>query len=307
MAQNNLAVIDMGSNSFHLLIAAPKASGWEPLCRDERKVQLAANRQGRRLCDEAVVRALSCLRLYLARIKEHGPCQLRIAATASLRGVDSAAFLQAAEDLCGVRPQILSGEDEARFVYRGVCAEFTGEKTYLVVDVGGGSTELALGRGKTLLAHRSFDVGCLSYLRFFVDNALSASAFLAAQQEAMAQFVEFLPHIPPEPVTVVGSSGSLLAVEAVLKATSKSRAGIHVADLTWLAEDISRFDALGEVAYGGLSEDRRGVFASGLAIVVALFGSLRLTEMQLSLLGLREGLLAVWLDELQGLEQLDES
>jgi exopolyphosphatase / guanosine-5'-triphosphate,3'-diphosphate pyrophosphatase len=299
MKRERLAVVDMGSNSFHLLIAERCGERWQHCYSEERKVQLAANRRGATLCPEAMVRGLSCLEIYWRTMGEYEVSQVRIVATASLRGADCGLFIEQVAQLCGVRPRVLNGDDEARLVYRGVCGDFADEQHYLVVDIGGGSTELALGRGRRLLArHRSFPVGCLGFLRYFPNGELSQKRFDDAYAEAKKQFSQFRSSLPVGALGVLGSSGSLLAVEAVLQRLSLSEQGIRRKHLAVLAADITRFEHLGEVHYGGLSEDRREVFASGLAIVCGLFDGLGLEQMALSPLGLREGVMNEWLAEL---------
>ncbi|GAB3383645.1 hypothetical protein NCG89_10460 [Spongiibacter taiwanensis] len=302
MTSPRVAVVDMGSNSFHLLIAEVQAGRWVPLKTAERKVQLAANRRGRTLCDKAIARALGCLRDYMSLLEAHDCGQLRIVATASLRGTDCDDFLTQVAAVCGVRPDIISGEEEAALVYRGVGARFDDQRHYLVVDIGGGSTEIALGCGQSLSAFCSVSVGCLSYLRYFPDDTLTAAAFHEAYDAAKGEFVAAAQRLGMNrfrggDLTVVGSSGSLLAVEAVLRRLQLCESGISVAALAWLAEDITRFATLGELEYGGLSEDRRGVFASGVAIVKALFDSLAIEHMVLSQGGLREGVMDRWVSQ----------
>lgn len=302
MTSPRVAVVDMGSNSFHLLIAEVRSGRWVPVKTAERKVQLAANRRGRTLCDDAIARALGCLQEYMSCLDAHGCQQLRIVATASLRGTDCEGFLGQVKELCGVTPEIITGDEEAALVYRGVSGNFAAQRHYLVVDVGGGSTEIALGCGRTLMAFCSVPVGCLSYLRYFPDETLTAAAFQEACGAATREFAEAaqrlaVDNLSRSEITVVGSSGSLLAVEAVLRRLQLCDTGISVAALAWLAEDVTRFADLGEVQYGGLSEDRRGVFASGVAIVKALFDSFGIEQMVLSESGVREGVMDRWLAE----------
>lgn len=297
MSSETFAVIDMGSNSFHLLIAARQGASWTPLQRQERKVQLADGRRGSALCPAAQARALACLAGYMDCLDRYYPCHVRIVATASLRGADCEPFLQQVQRCCGVRPRILSGDEEASLIYLGVSSEVEAGQPALVVDVGGGSTELALGQGQELREHRSVEVGCLSYLHYFPGECLEPDMFAAAARAAAAQFLPFAAKLPSGPLQVWGSSGSLLAIEQVLQTLGRSRGGIHLQDLRWLGSDITRFQTLAEVRYGGLSEDRQRVFASGVAIALALFETLGLERMALSKLGLREGVMAAWLSE----------
>lgn len=301
-----LAAIDMGSNSFHLLIAQVRIDGWQAIHTEERKVQLAAGSEKGYLQHDAQQRALACLSEYKSILARYRIAELQVVATASLRGVSNAApFLSAAETLLDVCPTIISGEREAELVYLGVTkgclptAEERVQKTYLVVDIGGGSTELAWGLAEQMHSGVSVDVGCLRYLRYFPGGELTPAYFTAARDAAAAMFEDALKTFPTSfgessPV-VIGCSGTLLAVEQVLMAKAggvgKAGAGIHVKDLRLLAENLQTFTTIGELNYQGLSEDRQSVFASGLAIVLALFEVLNIDTMAVSQRGLREGII----------------
>ena len=295
-----LAAIDMGSNSFHLLIAQVHSEAWRAIYTDERKVQLAAGSEAGVLQSDAQQRALACLADFKNELAGHHITELHVVATASLRGVKNAApFLSAVEDLLGVRPEIISGEREAELVYLGVCAGLPDEnagRSCLVVDIGGGSTELAWGCEAHMKVGVSTEVGCLRYLRYFPEGELRQEYFKAALEAAKVMFAQALNEFPSSfwesPPSVIGCSGTLLAVEQVLLAKSgRTDGGIKLNELRSLAENLALFSSVGEVRYQGLAEDRRSIFASGVAIALALFDVLNIDIMQLSPRGLREGII----------------
>ncbi len=295
-----IAAIDMGSNSFHILIAQVQSKVWRTIYTDERKVQLAAGSDAGNLQRDAQQRAMACLGEYKDVLAGYDITELHVVATASLRGVKNASpFLSAVEDLLGVRPEIISGEREAKLVYLGVSAtlqDADDERTCLVVDIGGGSTELAWGSAAHMKVGVSTEVGCLRYLRYFPEGELCQEYFSAAVNAAKAMFIQALIEFPlsfrESPPFVIGCSGTLLAVEQVLLAKSgREDGGIHLKELRSLVENLSLFSSIGEVRYQGLAEDRRSIFASGVAIVLALFDVLNIDTMQLSPRGLREGII----------------
>lgn len=296
---STIAAIDMGSNSFHLLIAeraeAGPSSAYRAEYRTERKVQLAAGSEHGVLQADAQARALACLAEFKEILAAYRPVILRIVATASLRGVANAAdFCEQVMYLLGVEPEIISGEREAELVYLGVAAP--GDIGQLVVDIGGGSTELALGRGQVLGQGLSVAVGCLSYLRYFPAGRLQRTDFDAATAAARAEFELAAASLSkPSRLQFIGCSGTLLAVEQVLMARNGGGRGIRLAELQELATDLQSFASLGAISYQGLTEDRQSIFASGVAIVLALFGALNIEEMQLSEQGLREGVVKSYL------------
>jgi exopolyphosphatase/guanosine-5'-triphosphate,3'-diphosphate pyrophosphatase len=295
-----LAAIDMGSNSFHLLIVQLEFDGWRVIYTEERRVQLAAGSDMGRLQSEAQHRALQCLRDYKEIIARYGISELHAVATASLRDVSNAEpFLSAVEGELGVRPIIISGKREAELVFRGVTAGLLSpnDGQYLVVDIGGGSTELAWGSATQMHGGVSVDVGCLRYLRYFPGGELQRQYFAAARDAAAKSFRHALADFPASfaasPPQVIACSGTALAVEQVLMAQPEypQSASIRLMELRTLAADLSFFNSVEEVHYPGLAEDRRSIFASGVAIVLALFEVLNIDTMLVSQRGLREGII----------------
>lgn len=263
-------------------------------------MQLAAGSDIGRLQSEARHRALQCLRDYKEIIAHYRITELHAVATASLRDVSNAEpFLSAVEGELGVRPIIISGEREAGLVFRGVTAGLLSpnDGQCLVVDIGGGSTELAWGSATQMHGGVSVDVGCLRYLRYFPGGELQRQYFVAARDAAAKSFQQALTDFPASfcesPLWVIGCSGTLLAVEQVLVAQPgyPQSAGIRLIDLRALAADLSFYNSVEEVHYPGLAEGRRSIFASGVAIVLALFEVLNIDTMQLSQRGLREGII----------------
>lgn len=289
-----IAAIDMGSNSFHLLIAQLLGSEWTRCFVAERKVQLAAGSASGELDGAAQIRALNCLAEFKQILQPYGAVPLHIVATASLRGMRNAdCFCKQVHSLLGVTPEIVSGEQEAELVYLGVCsgAVNLGVEA-LVVDIGGGSTEFALGRGARMLRGRSVAVGCLSYLRYFPGGRLDQKNFDAAVGAARIEFDRVVAQLVlPAAVNVIGCSGTLVAVEQVLNTRSGRSDGIYRADLQTLILDLRGFDSLDLVNFAGLPADRQSIFGSGLAIVLALFEALNIEMMRVSERGLREGIL----------------
>ena len=289
---SSIAAIDMGSNSFHLLIGQIQHSSWLPRHVSERKVQLAAGNEGGVLQADAQARALACLTEFKQILQGYGAMPLYIVATASLRGMSNAAlFCEDVQYLMGVAPEIVSGEQEAELVYLGVCGDLKVDAEQLVVDIGGGSTELAFGRGPAMLRGRSVSVGCLSYLRYFPEGRLLPSDFEAASAAARREFDCALGELAlPLGVAVTGCSGTLLAVELVLGVRGERSGGICREDLRRLATDLISFNSVDSVYFAGLPDDRQSIFAPGLAIVLALFEALNIEQMAVSQRGLREGI-----------------
>lgn len=148
-ASSLYAAIDLGSNSFHMLVVREVAGSIQTIARIKRKVRLAAGLDAsHHLSEEAMERGWQCLRLFSEQLQDIPPQQIRVVATATLRIASNAGeFLVKAEKILGCPVNVISGEEEARLIYQGVAHTTGGSDKRLVVDIGGGSTELVTGKG----------------------------------------------------------------------------------------------------------------------------------------------------------------
>ncbi len=168
------AAIDLGSNSFHMLVVREVAGCIQTLTRIKRKVRLAAglNISENALSNEAMERGWQCLRLFAERLQDIPPSQIRVVATARLRlAVNAGDFIAKAQEILGCPVQVISGEEEARLIYQGVAHTTGGADQRLVVDIGGASTELVTGTGAQTTSLFSLLNGCCTWLeRYFADR-----------------------------------------------------------------------------------------------------------------------------------------
>ena len=285
-----IAALDLGSNSFHLLCAAVHAEGWRAELRSGDKVQLAAGLQGERLDAAAIARGLACITRLAPMLRPLPPPCVRVVGTHTLRVASNRElFIEPAQQILGHPIEVISGAEEAALVYKGV-ADRRLTQPQLVIDIGGGSTELALGCGAAPQRLTSIPIGCVTCRNYFPGGVLSrelfASAHLAVIDLLRARWTEPL----PAAVNVIGSSGTLLAVEQVLIGQGWSEQGITRNGLLRLQQALLAFERLDAVQFYGLSERRRSVFATGVVIALALFDTLGIEAMSLSQSALREGL-----------------
>lgn len=287
-----LATVDLGSNSFHLLLAAREGAYWRPLQRMGEKVQLAAGMCHGLLQPDAIERGLEALRRFQVLLETLPAANARIVGTYALREArNRAAFLEPAQALLQRPIEVISSSEEARLIY---AAAIAGRPPHprLVIDVGGGSTELVRGHGAHIQQLQSVAVGCLRSLGHFPQGRLDALSLQRARAAARAAFVAAWP-VPPTGVEeVIGCSGTLLAVGEVLHCQGWERGRIERAGLARLYEAVLAFRRLDAVAFPGLCASRRSIFVSGLAVVQGLFDALGLQRIQLSGAALREGMMA---------------
>lgn len=298
-----LAAIDVGSNSFHMVVARVAAGQPEIIDRLREQVQLAAGLDAElNLSKKARRRALRCLERFGQRIRDLAPHGVRAVGTNTLRVArDSREFLEAAEAALGHTIEIVSGWEEARLIYLGVShtlAEDDGHR--LVIDIGGGSTECILGRRFETLHARSLDMGCVGYSRrFFPDGTIRRrdfdDAILAAQLNLQGEEEVFSGgHWD----TAVGSSGTVRAVEQVLAANGE-QAGITREGLEWLIGEIVAAGHVDELDFEGLKAERAPVLPGGVAILAALFERFGIEQLAVSRGAMRDGVLFDLLGRLQ--------
>ncbi|CAI1726674.1 exopolyphosphatase [Serratia sp. TSA_198.1] len=287
------AAIDLGSNSFHMLVVREVAGSIQTLARIKRKVRLAAGLdQNNHLSHDAMQRGWQCLKLFSERLQDIPRAQIRVVATATLRLASNAdEFLQTAEHILGCPIQVISGEEEARLIYHGVAHTTGGPDQRLVVDIGGGSTELVTGTGAQAAQLYSLSMGCVTWLeRFFSDRNLGLDNFERAEQAAREMVRPIAPHLRQHGWQIcVGASGTVQALQEIMVAQGMDER-ITLPKLRQLKQRAIQCGKLEELEIEGLTLERALVFPSGLSILLAIFQELGIESMMLAGGALREGL-----------------
>ncbi|MBI2374106.1 MAG: exopolyphosphatase [Deltaproteobacteria bacterium] len=290
-----VAGVDLGSNSFHMIVARLAGTRLEVLDKLRDNVRLQAGLDDRKiLSDEAMGRALECLSRFGQRLAHMGAGSVRAVGTNTLRQAKNTdRFLPLAEAALGHPIEIIYGREEARLVYLGVAhamPELAGHR--LVVDIGGGSTECILGEGNEPLELHSLYMGSVSYsMRFFPDGRIREEdmrrAEIAAQLELRSLTRGFFEQGWSH---AVGSSGTILASAEVLRANGWSNQGITAKGLKKLRKAIITAGNAQTLNLPGLQPQRAPVFAGGIAILSAVFDALGLEQLAVSDSALREGI-----------------
>jgi len=289
------AALDLGSNSFHLLIARADKGRFDVLDRHKETVRLASGLQkDGTLSAAAVERALASLTRFAERLRSTPDAQIRVVGTNTLRAARNAdKFLRQAEAILGTPIHIISGAEEARLTFRAVAGDFAPESRRLVIDIGGGSTEVIMGKQR-IEALVSLPMGCVSYsTQFFPDGRLSSSRYRQAVKAARVEVQDHVETFAHKKWTeAVGSSGTIKAVETILEALGlNSDHSISLPGLEQLAELVCAQKSLDELTLPGLADDRRQVIVGGLAILHALFLELDIDDMHVSSYAVREGVI----------------
>ena len=289
-----IAAIDLGSNSFHLSIVRVVDGTMQPLVRDKRMVQLAQglDKNGH-LTDEAMLRGLEVLRSFAETIQELNSNSVRAVATFTLRKAKNRnEFLRLARKFMPVPIEVISGDEEARLIYQGVAHTTHLEGRRLIIDIGGGSTEFAIGEQFDLLQLASLPLGCVTYTkRWFANGKIRKKAFRACELAA-SQRLEIIDRRFKNTgwESAIGCSGTAKSVAQYWESTHGSFDGIIRSEM--LEQIRNEMIALGHVdQITGIEEHRRSVMPAGVAILEAIFQRLGIKEMTLSESALREGVL----------------
>jgi exopolyphosphatase/guanosine-5'-triphosphate,3'-diphosphate pyrophosphatase len=299
-----LAAVDLGSNSFRLEIGRLEHGQIQRIEYLKETVRQGAGLDGNHnLTPDAMQRGWDCLARFAERLAGFTRPQVRAVATQTLReAANRDVFIARANAILGFPIEVVPGLEEARLIYKGVARLLPqSDERRLVVDIGGRSTELILGRQFTPSAAASCRVGSVSWsARFFADGAFSASAFQAAEVAAQAVFEEALNQFPPGSWDVAyGSSGTVGAAAAAL-APALGQAGVITQEgLDWLLAQLLQARSADRLRLEGLKDDRRAVIGGGLSILRAVFALLGIQTMTVAQGALRQGALYELIDREQ--------
>ncbi|MBB1471468.1 MULTISPECIES: Ppx/GppA phosphatase family protein [unclassified Luteimonas] len=292
-----LAAIDLGSNSYHMVVARYTLGQLRVVDRLRETVRMAEGLDAKGgLVTEVRQRALQCLARFGQRIRDIPPHRVRAIATNTVRRLAAPqAFLMPAETALGHAIEVVAGREEARLVYLGVAHAQPpkNDQRRLVIDVGGGSTECIIGRGFTTIERESVQVGSIATTRrFFSNGRLSRRKWRDALIEVSAEFQQFASayrslgwH------EAIGTSGTSKAIGEICATMKLTKGAITAEALATVRERLLRAELIDDIDLPSLSADRRPIIAGGLLALEAAFDTLGLQRMMVSKAALREGVL----------------
>ena len=307
----DVAAVDLGSNSFHMLVARANGDDLQVLDRMREPVRLAAGLDvDRRLSLPVQRRALACLERFGQRLQGLPASHVRVVGTNTLREMHRGEdFVAAAEAAIGHDIEIIAGVEEARLVYGGVTHGLDGGERRLVIDIGGGSTELIIGKDRTPKLMESVSLGCVVHTqRFFDSGSITRQAFNKARIAARLE-LEFLKQAYCKAGwdQVLGASGTIRGIWRVLMAKGWAEQEITREGLEKLIDLTIKTGQISKIKFDGLRDDRCPVFVGGLAVLAGIFDSLGIERMQTSDRALREGLIYDLLGRMGNRDVRDQS
>lgn len=298
-----LAAIDLGSNSFHLIVARLEHGELKPVETLAEKVQLGAGLKRGKLAADAIERGLACLSRFAQLLASVEPSRIRVVGTNALRQAKNRlAFTERAEEILGVPVDVVYGREEARLVYVGVAHTLADdEHSRLVIDIGGGSTEFILGQRFEPTRLESLQIGCVSYAEtFFARGQINKKSYQEAYDQTLIEVSHIRKHFRSKHwVEAVGSSGTLQAIEMLVTMEGWRQEGIDKKSLEKLRKSLLKYQHADELDFVGLNDNRRYVIAAGVAITEAIFDGLGIEVMRTSKGALREGVLYDLIGRLQ--------
>lgn len=291
----SVAAVDLGSNSFHMIICSLHNGKLQTLDRLKEMVRLAAGLDQHKYLDQATQdRALACLERFGQRIRNFPPNSVAIVGTSTLRiARNSQQFINRAEKALGHPIHIISGIEEARLIYQGVAHSLgSNALNRFVMDIGGSSTEYIIGREDTAHTKESLNMGCVTVSQnYFKNGVLSKKAFRKAMLFVEQQLEPFQGTFNSQNWDeAIGASGSLKAVSNVLQTMGWSNNGITNEGLEQLVGHLLKLNRIEDINFPALSIERQPVFIGAVAIVYATFKTLNIQQMTVSDGALREGL-----------------
>ncbi len=304
-----LAAVDLGSNSFRLEIGRHDHG---QINRTEYLKETVRQGNGldadRNLTPDAMQRGWDCLARFGERLAGFKKTQVRAVATQTLREARNRdEFLARATKILGFPIDVISGREEARLIYQGVAHMLPqSDERRLVVDIGGRSTEMIVGKGLEARTMESYRVGSVAWsMKYFPDGQFTERAFESAEIAAKAILDEATNSYRPSRWDVAyGSSGTIGAVSDALSAVGWAPGLVTREGLDWLLDFLIKSQSADRLKLEGMKEDRRAVIGGGVSVLRAVFDLLDIQQMHAAVGALRHGVLYDLLDRDQGATDL---
>eukprot|EP01037_Dinobryon_pediforme_P027341 gene27341-30201_t len=290
------AAVDLGSNSFRLHIGKHDGEAIRVVKSARDPIRLAAGLDSNgNLTPQAIAGAVESLARFRTILRDYQLDAVRVVATNTLRVAKNAhEFLPDAERAIGCPVEIISGEEEGRLIYMGVTGALgLPDEERLVIDIGGGSTEVILGRGSDIKCVESFGIGNVNQsLAFFPDGKISADAFERAILSARSHVEDAVAQYGVAPRTkVYGSSGTMRAIADTIARNGLGDGRVSAISVEALKQRLIAFGHVDNIALPGLKPERTAVIMGGLAVLIGLMQEFELAVITPVEAGLRMGVM----------------
>ena len=289
------AAVDLGSNSFHMIIMKEDNGRLILIDRLRELVQLAFGITELGDLDSIVEgRAIECLKRFGERLSVIEKSQIKIVGTNSLRNFKNRKnFIEQAEKILGIPIEVITSHEEARLIYLGVSQSISlFQNECLLIDIGGGSTEFIVGKGSNISYITSLEMGCVSYTKHFFKDEINAKTI---EQACLAVAKQLQPHLltlQNHNRQLIGSSGSIKTIANLLIKEGFSEELITLSALGKLLKQVKQLKSVKAITKCyDLSQERAEVVTAGLVILYQTFISLNLSHMLVAKTAMREGMI----------------
>lgn len=296
-SDNVYAIVDLGSNSFHMVIVKKINDTLQVVYKNKQNIHLATGlNSAYYLSESSICRGVNCLGMFTERLSNIPAKNIKVVGTYSLRVAKNRhKFLQEAAKVFPYPIEIISGQEEARLIYIGAINNeaVSQSDVKLIIDIGGGSTEVAIGKDSTPMLVESRPMGCVTYSKqFFPDEKITLQAFEKARLSAEQQVEKIISTVKSKNISMAfGASGTIKCIYNILLDLGVTDGIITPKRLKDLVSYILEFEHFDDIDYPSLSKERRRVFVSGLAIFYGIFNAFDIKELHYTQSALREGLL----------------
>ncbi|XQW85751.1 exopolyphosphatase [Thalassotalea piscium] len=294
-ASEYLAALDIGSNSFHFVLARNIEQHLQIVHSEKYRVQLAQGLdKNKNLNQIAIDRGIKVLASLAVTTQGLTQSNFRAVATYTLREAKNAeAFLAAAQQVFPFDIEIISGHEEARLIYQGVAFNQGSNKQRLIIDIGGGSTECIIGINHKVQILDSLNMGCVSYqTQFFPDGKIDENAFTNAINSATHQVESIVKRFTKNSwEEVIGTSGTIKSIYTAINFNEAIPQGISLSQVHQLKAQLLTFTHIDDIKIDGIKENRRSILCAGISILIAVMETLKIKEMSFCQYSLREGVL----------------
>ncbi len=293
---DELAAVDLGSNSFHLVVARVEHGQLRVIDRLRESIRLGAGLgEDGSLSAPKRREALTCLAKFGQRLAHLPHERVWVVGTQTLRKLKAPRpFLIAAETALGHPVEIVSGREEARLIYLGVAhgLKDNGNRR-LVIDIGGGSTEFIIGEGLDALERESLQMGCVATSKlWFGDGQISRKRYAGAQASIALELQQFAADFRARGWSeVYGSSGTVKSIGAISRALGNRESSITRASVNEIRDRLLQAGHADRLDLPGLQEDRRAIIAGGFVVFDTVMETLGIKSLQVAETAMREGLL----------------
>lgn len=295
MDEKILGVVDLGSNSFHLAIVQEDNGRLVVIDRMKSMVQLAYGlTSDKQILPEVKEKALVCLAQFGERLAEIDRQNIRVVGTNTLRQLKDKSFIHEAESALGVPIEIISGKEEARLIYLGVIQYVDlRDQLALVIDIGGGSTELVLGDKDKIIRSNSLEIGCVRLSRqFFSDDKISKKQVQAASLFLENELLPINKHLTTDACQYFGASGTIKTLREMIEQEDLGDNRITTESLRQLLKILLSLGTVRAIERRfDLSTERARVICAGLLILKAIMIEFNLDIVQPVDTALREGII----------------